>query len=159
MEVGLGRWLVVGLALGEVLGGLCLVFRVIFRLMCGWGVHFVDGVLDTFLYLGGPGKFGCDCGVSSGGEKVLLLQDEPGESGCDCKEPSGRSGGSVLANDIISFLSSGLASGVASAPSRIHRASRHGASLRNSLAVRCCFWGEQLVLWLVLALKSFGIIV
>ena len=84
MEVGLGR-----LTLGEVLDGLCLFFRVIFRL----SVRSVDGVLDMFLYLGGPGKFGCDCGASSGGGKVLLLQDEPGESGYDCEALLGEIGG------------------------------------------------------------------
>ena len=165
-------------------------------------------MLDGLLSLDGPGKFEGNCGASSGGGEVLLLQDEPRESGCDCeallgevggdaflylggpgesggncKVLSGGSGGdtflslgrlgasgcdcealsesrrSVLATDILSCLSSGLASGVASAPSRVHRASRHGASLRNSLAVRCWPWEEQLVLGLVLALKSFGIIV
>lgn len=112
----------------------------------------------ALLSSGGPGESGGDCEASSGGDiaKVLLLRDGPGG---DCEATLGGSRRSVLATDIISCLSSGLASGVASAPSGLHRASRHGASVRNSLAVRCWSWGPKLVLLLVLALKSFVIIV
>ena len=56
-------------------------------------------MLDTLLSSGGPGASGCDCEASSGGGKVLLLQDEPGEpgeSGCDCGALLGEIGGDAL---------------------------------------------------------------
>ena len=109
---------------------------------------------DTFLSPGGLGASGGDCKASSGGdvEEVLLLRDGPG---CECKALSGGSGGSRLATDTISSLRSGLASDFPG----LQRASRHGASVRNSLALCCWPWGPELLLWLVLALKSFVIIV
>ena len=109
---------------------------------------------DTFLSPGGLGVSGGDCKASSGGdvEEVLLLRNGPG---CECKAPSGGSGGSRLATDTISSLRSG----VASAPPGLQRASIHGISVRSSLIVCCWPWGPALLLWLVLALKSFVIIV